>query len=168
MPMAYCGTRIPENSCGVKVPFRVLWRRRLATKKVTAYRRYLARKAREQRALDDFGRRLEAAHATQKDMLHLFAECRVRFHLISAPRPRATHTRAPRPRATRRARTVAVAASPGPGEDGSSSDPDSPPPHAPGWGLLPRTPRPTFPSHTAVGAIPGGSRCCWLMPKRRP
>ena len=100
-------------------------------------------------------------------ILHFFRKHRARRDMARGIAPRRA-PRAPRPRATRRARTVAVAASPGPGEDGSSSDPDSPPPHAPGWGLLPRTPRPTFPSHTAVGAIPGGSRCCWLMPKRRP
>ncbi len=80
--------------------------------------------------------------------------------------PRRAVRRAPRPRsrATRRARTVAVAASPGPGEDGSSSDPDSPPPHAPAWGLLSRTPRLIFPSIRTVGVVPGGPRCCWLVP----
>ena len=107
-------------------------------------------------------------HCPKYTIQSFFRKHRARRDMARGIAPRRA-PRAPRPRATRRrARTVAVAASPGPGEDGSSSDPDSPPPHAPGWGLLPRTPRLTFPSYTAVGAIPGGSRCCWLMPKRRP
>jgi len=77
---------------------------------------------------------------------------------------RVARTRAPRPRSTRRRARVAVAAAPG-GEDGSS---DAPPPHAPGWGLPSRSPRLIFPSHTAThGAVPGGSRYCCPMPKRR-
>ena len=151
MPMAYSGTRIPENPCGVKKSFRVLWRRRLATKKVTAYRRHLARRAREQRALDDFGRRLEAAHATQRDILALFVECRVRFHLISAPRPRATHTRAPRPRATRRTRRACRVEAP-PGGDGSGSS-DLPP--APCWG---------HPSHDSTTVDLSFQSSPWRLP----
>ena len=164
MPMAYSGTRIPENPCGVKVPFRVLWRRSLATKKVTAYRRHLARRAREQRALDDFGRRLEAAHATQRDILALFVECRVRFHLISAPRPRATHTRtrtrAPRPRATRRTRRACRVEAPPGGDDSGGPGSDSDPPAQPRDflpGLVSRFPElPSSWSPTPSGPEPVG------------
>ncbi len=149
--MTQIGTRIPESPCGVKVPFRVLWRRSLATKKVTAYRRHLARRAREQRALDDFGRRLGAAHATQRDIFALFVECRVRFHLISAPRPRAHHTRAPRPRATRRTRRACRVEAP-PGGDGSGSS-DLPP--APTWG---------HPSHDSTTVDLSFQSSPWRLP----
>ena len=153
MPMAYSETRRPENSYGVKVPFRVLWRRRLATKKVTAYRRYLARMARKQRALDDFGRRLEAAHATQKDMLPLFVECRVRYRLGRAPRTpfTATRTRAPRPRATRRTRRACRVEAPPGGDDSGSSDL----PPAPTWG---------HPSHDSTTVDLSFQSSPWRLP----
>lgn len=153
--MAYCGTRIPENSCGVKITRNQI-KANVETLlpgirgTSTTNRRGVSplhwRYCLDAIARGDAVQILGAGHIEAKRFARLSAH-RVLRHMVATHTR--THTRAPRPRATQRPRRACRVEAP-PGEDSSS---DLPP--APTWG---------HPSHDSTTVDLSFQSSPWRLP----
>ena len=162
MPMAYCGTRIPENPYGVKIcrgkrdphgisiVYGVLGQSHVACR---INRRGIS--ALYWLFCTEHIRRGEVAPLLYSGRIRAVRFARLSAHRVLrhmvATHARTHHTRAPRPRATRRTRRACRVEAP-PGGDGSGSS-DLPP--APTWG---------HPSHDSTTVDLSFQSSPWRLP----